>query len=105
MLVGPALGYIHLIPLIVCGDGNRLVDRFDHIRLYQLAVSQDADGSSITVEQCSVLCQLPELELRQFHESVYFVLRALEVLDTKCIDGNDLDAGLVADFQDLVGYN
>lgn len=87
----------------MCGDGNSLINRFDDIRLHQLAVPQDADRSTVAVEQSSMLCQLSEFELRQLHEGIYFVLRAFEILNAEGIDGDHLDTGLVANFQDLAG--
>jgi hypothetical protein len=49
-----------------------------------------------------VLGQLLKLDLRHGHEGVYFMLRAFEVFDAECINGNDLDAGLVAHLEYLM---
>lgn len=45
--------------------------------------------------------ELFQLDLCHGHERVDFMLGALEILDAKCVDGNDLDAGLVAHFKNL----
>jgi hypothetical protein len=49
-----------------------------------------------------MLSQLLKFDLRHGHEGVDFVLRALEILNAKGIDGHHLDASLVANLQYLV---
>ncbi len=48
-----------------------------------------------------MLRQLRQLDLRHVHQSVHLVLGSLEVLDAKGVDGDHLDTGKVAYFQDL----
>lgn len=48
-----------------------------------------------------MLDQLLQLELGELHKAVDFVLWSVEVLNAKCVDCNDLDATLVAYFEDL----
>jgi hypothetical protein len=44
-----------------------------------------------------MLSQLLKLDLCHGHEGIDLVLRALEVLDAEGVDGDGLDASLVAD--------
>lgn len=48
-----------------------------------------------------MLTQLRELNFRNLHERVDLVEGTLKVFDGEGVDGDDLDAGLVADFEDL----
>ena len=78
--------------LIVCCHGNSLVHSHQYVWADELALPQ----------QSSVLSQLLQLHLCHGHERINFMLRALEVLYAECIDGDNLDASFVADFEDLV---
>jgi len=85
----------------VCCHCNSLVHSHLYIRTEKLALSQHPDGCAVTIQQGSVLCHLLQLDLGHGHEGIDFMLGALEVLYAECVDGDDLDASLVADFEDL----
>ena len=80
---------------------NSLVYSHLYIGTEELALSQHPDGCAVTIQQGSVLCHLLQLHLGHGHEGIDFMLGALEVLYAECVDGDDLDASLVADLEDL----
>lgn len=77
------------------------VDGLDYVLLDELALTQDADAGTVAVEQVAVLCELGEFDFCHVHERVNFVFGPLEVFDAEGVDGDDFDAGFVADFKDL----
>ena len=81
--------------------GYCFVNGFDHVRLDHITLAEDSYRCAITVKQGPVLGQLQQFELCHSHQSVDFVFRALEVLDTECVDGHDFDTCFVADFEYL----
>jgi len=82
----------------VRSHGDRLVDRRQNVLLHKTALSQNADRCAVAVEEGTMFRQLLQLYLGHGHERIDFMLRALEVLDAKCVDGHYLDTSLVADF-------
>lgn len=78
------------------------IDGLDYVLLDELALTQHTDTGTVAVEQVAVLRELGEFEFCHIHECINFVFGPLEVLNTKGIDGDDIDAGFVADFQNLV---
>lgn len=88
--------------LVVCCHGNSLVHSHQYVWADELALPQHSDGCTIAIQQSSVLSQLLQLHLCHGHERINFMFRALEVLYAECIDGDNLDASFVADFEDLV---
>jgi hypothetical protein len=93
---------VRCIPLIVRGHGHCFVDSRQNVLLHEFALAQDPDGCAVAVKESPMLSQLLKFHLRHGHEGVNFVLRALEVLDAKGIDGHHLDTGLVANLQYLI---
>jgi len=85
---------------VVGRHGDGLVDGGQHVGLHQVALSQDADGGAVAIEQGAVLGQLLQLDLGHGHEGVDLVLGALEVLDTEGVDGDDAHARPVAHLED-----
>jgi hypothetical protein len=80
---------------------NGLVNRHQYVWADELALPQYPNGCAVAIQQSSMLGQLLQLHLRHGHERINFMLRALEVLYAECVDGDNLDASLVADFEDL----
>jgi hypothetical protein len=79
------------------------VDSSKDVLLDEIALAQNSDRRAVPVEEGTMLGQLFELDLCHRHERVHLMLGALEVLDAERIDGYDLDAGFVADFEYLSG--
>ena len=52
-----------------------------------------------------MLHELLELDLGHSHQSLDLVFGPVEVLDAEGVDRDDLDSGLVADFEDLFVCN
>lgn len=77
------------------------IDGLDYVLLDELALAQDTDAGTVAVEQVAVLRELGEFDFCHIHEGINFVFGPLEVLNTKGVDGDDIDAGFVADFQNL----
>ena len=86
---------------VLCSHGNSLIDGFQNIGLDEFPLTQHSDGCAITVEKSTVLSQLLELDLGHGHQRVHLVFGALEVLNAERVDGHHLDAGLVANLQNL----
>jgi hypothetical protein len=92
---------VRCLPFVVRSHGDCLVNSRQNVLLHEFALAQDPDGRAIAVKESAVLSQLLKLHFRHRHEGVDFMLRALEVLDAKGIDGHHLDASLVAHLQYL----
>lgn len=89
------------IPFIVLCQIDCLVNRLQHVRLDQIPLAKYSDTSPVSVQQISMLCKLKELDLCHFHKRIDLVLGPLEVLDAERVNGHHLDAGFVADFENL----
>jgi hypothetical protein len=87
--------------LVVCSQRYGLVHGLENVWLDEVALAQNADRGAVSVEKSTVFRQLLELDLGHGHEGIDLVLGALEVLDAEGVDGDDLDASLVADFEYL----
>lgn len=77
------------------------INGLEYVILDELALTQNADASSVAVEQVAVLRELGEFHLCHIHERINFVFGPLEVFNAKGVDGDDFDARFVADFKDL----
>ena len=91
--------------LIVAGQPNSAVDRFQDVRPDQLSPAQDADTGSVTVQYISMLRQLRELDFGHVHQRVHLVLGPLEVLDAKGVDRDYFHTGSIADLENLGGQH
>jgi hypothetical protein len=83
---------------VPAGELHRIIDCFQELGLHQLLLAQDPDAGTVAIQKIAMLYQLRQFDLCHVHERVDLVLGALEVLDTEGVDGDDLDAGLVAYF-------
>lgn len=83
-------------------QGYGLVDGFQYVRFDQTALPKDANRCTVSIKQCTVFGQLFQLHFRHAHERIDLMFRTLEVLYTKGVDCNDLDAGFVAHFENLL---
>lgn len=77
------------------------INGLEYVLLDELALTQNADTSSVAVEQVAVLRELGEFHLCHIHERINFVLGPLEVFNAKGVDGDDFDTRFVADFKNL----
>jgi hypothetical protein len=86
---------------VAAGEFDSLVDCSQDIGFEQIQSAQNAHFSSVTIQEVSVLRHLRQLHFGHIHECIDLELGPLEILDTECVDGDDLNATLVADFQNL----
>jgi hypothetical protein len=85
--------------------GDCCVNSRQNVFPHEIALAEHPDGRAIAVKKGSMFGDLLELDLGHGHERINLVLGALEVLDTKSIDGHHLDASLVADLEYLGGVS
>lgn len=83
------------------GHLHRPVHRLQYIRLDQLTLPENLYAGAVLFQQIAMLHQLRELHLGHVHQRIDLVLGPLEVLDGEGVDGDHLDAGFVADLEDL----
>lgn len=77
---------------VAAGHLDRIVDRFQQLRLDQFFLAQDPNAGAIAIQKIAVLYELCQLDLSHVHECVDLVLGPLEILDAEGVDGYDLDA-------------
>ena len=88
------------LAVVLCQDLGFL-DSFEKIRLHEVASAEDFEAGSVSFQDFAVLVNLRDLGFEHVHQTVYFVLGALKVLDTECVDRHDFHARFVADFENL----
>lgn len=88
--------------LVVRSHGNSFVNRHKNIRLYQFALPEDPHSRAVSIQKCSMLGKLLQLDFGHGHESVDFVFRPLEVFDTERVYCDDFHSRLVAYFKNLL---
>lgn len=86
---------------VVTGHIHGAIDGLEYVLLHQFALTQNTDARTVAVEQVAVLRELGEFDFCHIHEGIHFVFGPLEVFNAKGVDGDDFDAGLVADLKDL----
>jgi hypothetical protein len=88
----------------MCSHSHGPVHCVQNVPFHEVALSQHPDRCTVAVQQGPMLGQLFELDLGHGHERIDLMLRTVEVLDAEGVDGNDLDARLVADLEYLREY-
>lgn len=91
--------------LVVLCHFNGPVDEGQHVRGDQIPLSGYSDARAVSIQQLAMLDELGQLRLGQCHQTLDLASGPVEVLDTKGVDRDDLDAGLVADFENLQDAN
>lgn len=83
---------------VAAGEVDSLVDGSQDIRLEQIESAQNAHFGPVPVQEVSMLRHLRKLHLGHIHECIDLELGPLEILDTECVNCDDLDATFIANF-------
>ena len=101
LATGVREAYVQHCLSVVFGHLHRPVDLLQYVLTDQIAITQDLDRRSVSLEQLSVRTHLHQLRLSHVHERIDLPPATLEVLNAESIDGHTLDTAFVADFEDL----
>jgi len=86
---------------VAAGEVDSLIDCSQDIRLEEIQPAQNAHLGPVPIQEISMLRHLRQLHLGHIHECIDLEPGPLEIFDAECVNCDDLNATLIADFQDL----